>query len=84
MSLSAAFSTIPFPDRRIVITGIGLVTYVGVGTVETSRALVEGRSGIAPIRRFDPARLITRFAGEVRDVDPLAFLERKDARRMSR
>ncbi len=71
-------------ERRVVITGIGLVTPCGVGTDVTWRALLEGRSGIASIERFDTQGLATRFAGEVKGWDPAAFVEPRKRREMSR
>ena len=68
--------------RRVVVTGIGLVTPCGVGTRETWGALLEGRSGIGPISRFDAADFACRIAGEVRGFDPAQYLDRKDIRRM--
>ena len=70
--------------RRVVVTGLGLVSPLG-NTVEDSwQALLEGRSGAGPISRFDPDGYATRFACEVRDLDLSLYLDRKDARRMDR
>lgn len=70
--------------RRVVITGLGAVTPLGVGVEPFWEALVAGRSGIGPIRSFDASRHTTTFAGEVTDFDPLQFMEAKDAKRMDR
>ena len=69
-------------ERRVVITGIGLVTPVGVGTRASWDALLAGKSGIGPLTKFDPARYPTRFAAEVRGFDPLEFVDRKESRKM--
>jgi len=69
-------------SRRVVVTGLGLVTPVG-NTVETTwAALVEGRSGADYIKKFDTERFSVKFACEVNDFDPLNYVEKKDARKM--
>ncbi|MGB8959163.1 MAG: beta-ketoacyl-ACP synthase II [Candidatus Aminicenantales bacterium] len=70
------------PERRVVVTGIGLISPLGTGTDKNWQALVRGESGIAPLTRFDVSRYATRFGGEVKDFDPLAFIERKESRKM--
>jgi 3-oxoacyl-[acyl-carrier-protein] synthase II len=66
----------------VVVTGIGLVSSLGIGTRANWDALCAGRSGIGPITRFDASQFSTRIAGEVKGFDPLAFVDRKDARKM--
>jgi 3-oxoacyl-[acyl-carrier-protein] synthase II len=68
-------------ERRVVVTGLGLVTPVGNTVEESWSALVAGRSGAARIQRFDPTPLDVRFGCEVKGFDPLAYLERKEAKR---
>ena len=70
------------PERRVVVTGIGLVSPLGTGTDKNWQALLRGESGIAPLTRFDVSRHATRFGGEVKDFDPLAFIDRKEVRKM--
>ncbi|PKM47701.1 MAG: beta-ketoacyl-[acyl-carrier-protein] synthase II [Firmicutes bacterium HGW-Firmicutes-8] len=70
--------------KRVVITGLGLVTPVGLGKEAFWTSLVNGRSGIVSISRFDASELATKIAGEVRDFDPLNYLDKKEARRMDR
>jgi len=67
---------------RVVVTGLGLVTPVGLTVAETWTNLLAGASGAGPITKFDPSRLQVRFACEVKGFDPLAYLERKEAKRM--
>jgi 3-oxoacyl-[acyl-carrier-protein] synthase II len=71
-------------DGRIVVTGIGMVSPLGHDRCSTWLAIVAGKSGIAPITRFDPAGYETTFAGEVKAFDATARLGRKDARRTDR
>jgi 3-oxoacyl-[acyl-carrier-protein] synthase II len=69
-------------NRRVVITGLGLVTPLGVGVEETWTALCEGKSGIAEITRFDASGFDTQIAGEVKDFHPEDFLPKKEAKRI--
>ena len=69
-------------SRRVVVTGIGLVSSLGIGTDANWDALCAGRSGIGPITRFDASAFSTRIAGEVKDFDPLQFIEKKDVKKM--
>ena len=68
--------------RRVVVTGVGLVSSLGIGTDANWQALCEGRSGIGPISRFDATQFSTRIAGEVKGFDPLQFVEKKDVKKM--
>ena len=67
-----------------MVTGVGLVSPLAVGTAQTWDAIVAGQSGIGPITLFDASRYSTRFAGEVPAFDPLQWLEKKDVRRCAR
>ncbi len=69
-------------SRRVVITGIGLVSSVGIGTETCWRNLVEGRSGVARITRFDPAGFDAQIAAEVKGFDPLQFVEKKEVKKI--
>ncbi len=68
-------------QRRVVVTGLGLVSPLGKSEDETWKAMLEGRSGAGPIKRFDPSKLDVRFACEVKDFDPLVYMDRKEAKR---
>ena len=68
--------------RRVVVTGLGAVSPVGVTVSETWDSIVAGRSGVAPITRFDATAFKTRIAGEVKGFDVTAYLSPKEARRM--
>lgn len=70
--------------RRVVITGIGAITVLGLNMLDTWNNLVAGKSGIGPITQFDPSNLPVRIAGEVKGFDPLKYLDPKEARRMAR
>ena len=69
-------------DRRVVITGVGLVTPLGIGVEKNWEALMAGRSGVGPITRFPSDDFASRIAGEVPDFDPLDWIEKKDVRKM--
>ena len=70
--------------RRVVVTGLGMITPLGNDVDSTWRELVAGRSGIGRITTFDPSALETRIAGEVKGFDPLRYMDRKEARRTDR
>jgi 3-oxoacyl-[acyl-carrier-protein] synthase II len=67
---------------RVVVTGLGAVTPVGNSVPEYWRAVCEGRSGVGPITRFDPKRLDTRIAAEVKGFDPLKVIEKKELKKV--
>src|ERR1700716_4300928 len=69
---------------RVVVTGMGAVTPVGLDVPSTWEALVHGRSGIAPVEGFESSDLDVRIAGQVKNFDPTLYLDRKEARRMDR
>ncbi|MFZ6185463.1 beta-ketoacyl-ACP synthase II [Nannocystis pusilla] len=68
--------------RRVAITGVGLISPLGVGNDENWRSLCAGKSGIGPITRFDASAMTTRIAGEVRDFDPTRWIPKKEVRQM--
>jgi 3-oxoacyl-[acyl-carrier-protein] synthase II len=67
---------------RVVVTGLGAVTPVGNSVPEYWRAVCEARSGVGPITRFDPKRLDSRIAGEVKGFDPLKVIEKKELKKL--
>jgi 3-oxoacyl-[acyl-carrier-protein] synthase II len=71
-------------QRRVVITGMGVVSPNGVGNAAFSEAILEGRSGVRRISRFDPAEIPVQIAGEVPDFDELAWVEKKERKHVSR
>lgn len=68
--------------RRVAVTGVGLVTSVGIGTTETWRSLLDGRSGVCAITRFDTSLFSTKIAAEIQGFDPLRWIEKKDLKKM--
>ncbi|MEQ1679320.1 MAG: beta-ketoacyl-ACP synthase II [Nitrospira sp.] len=70
--------------RRVVVTGLGLVTPLGTGVEKTWKAICAGESGIGRITRFDPTGYDAQIAGEVKDFDPAQFIEKKEIKKMDR
>lgn len=70
--------------HRVAVTGVGVVSPIGIGKDRFWASLVEGRSGVGPITRFDTAAFTTRMAAEVRDFDPTDWMDRKEVRRNDR
>jgi 3-oxoacyl-[acyl-carrier-protein] synthase II len=70
--------------RRVVVTGLGIVSPVGIGVEDAWRAIVAGKSGIGPITQFDASSFPTRIAGEVKGFDPEKWMEKKEVRRNDR
>jgi 3-oxoacyl-[acyl-carrier-protein] synthase II len=68
--------------RRVVVTGIGLISPVGIGIEENWSNLIAGKSGIGPITRFDPSAFATHIAGEVKNFHPEDFISKKELRKM--
>ena len=68
--------------RRVVVTGIGLVTPLGIGTEQTWHALIKGQSGIGPITRFDASDQASQIAAEVKGFDPEAWFEKKQVKNL--
>ncbi|HET6200656.1 MAG TPA: beta-ketoacyl-ACP synthase II [Candidatus Acidoferrales bacterium] len=71
-------------NRRVVVTGVGLVCACGIGTEEVWKNLLAGQSGIGPITQFDAAGFDCTFAGEVKGFDPFKWIEKKEVKKMAR
>src|ERR1035437_10223979 len=69
---------------RVVVTGMGALTCLGNDVPSTWEGMIAGKSGVGPITQFDPSRLTTRIAAEVKNFDPSSVLDRKDQRRNDR
>ena len=69
-------------SRRVVVTGVGLLSSVGLGTEASWQALLAGHSGIGPITHFDASAFSARIAGEVKGFDPLQYFDKKDVKKM--
>jgi len=70
--------------RRVVVTGVGLVCALGIGTEESWKNLLAGVSGIGPITHFDTANFDCKIAGEVKNFDPFQWIEKKELKKMGR
>lgn len=70
--------------KRVVVTGLGAVTPIGIGKNEFWQALLQGKSGISKITRFDASEYTAQIAGEVKDFDPSKYIDKKEAKRMDR
>jgi len=70
--------------KRVVVTGLGAITPIGIGKQEFWQALLEGKSGVAKITRFDPTDYVTKIAGEVKNFDATQYIDKKEAKRMDR
>ncbi len=75
-------NTRKIPSRRVVVTGVGFVSPLGVGVERNWNSLREGMSGIGRIAKFDPSAYSSQIAGEVKDFDPFEFIDKKEARKM--
>ncbi len=68
--------------RRVVVTGVGVVSALGTGVEKNWSALMQGQSGIDRITRFDASDLPTQIAGEVKDFDPEVYIQKKEVKKM--
>ncbi|MCH7985537.1 MAG: beta-ketoacyl-ACP synthase II [Acidobacteria bacterium] len=71
-------------SRRVVVTGVGLICGLGIGTEEAWKAVCAGQNGIGPITLFDASQHACRIAGEVKNFDPLQWMEKKELKKMGR
>jgi len=71
-------------SRRVVVTGVGLVTPLAIGTEASWQGILASRSGIGPITQFDPTAFSCRIAGEVKDFEPANYIEKKEIKKMGR
>jgi len=71
-------------SRRVVVTGVGLVSSLGIGTQETWQSIRDGKPGVSRIEQFDPTDFACRIAGEVKNFDPALYIERKEIKKMGR
>lgn len=74
----------PPEDERVVITGLGCITPLGIGVEDSWRAVLEGKSGIGPLTHFDASEYTSRIAGEVKGFDPEQFMDPKEVRKADR
>ncbi len=72
----------PLKDRRVVVTGVGVVSPLGNTAKDTWEAAVAGRSGVSAITRFDPSDLPVRIGGEVKGFDPAQWIDKKEIKKM--
>ena len=72
------------PQRRVVVTGVGMLAPVGIGTEAVWEAIKSGQSGIQRIQSFDPSGFNCQIAGEIRDFDPLQFVDKKELKKVGR
>ena len=68
--------------RRVVVTGMGVVSPIGIGLDEFWEGLAEGRNGIDLITKFDASKFDTKFGAEVKDFDPLKYFDKKTVKRL--
>ena len=73
-----------YRDRRVVITGLGAVTPIGIGIEAFWNSLKEGKSGIGPVSSFDASTFPSKVAGEVKDFDPTDYMDPQSAKKMDR
>jgi len=71
-------------ERRVVITGMGLVTPVGTGIAKFRDNIISGKSGVSRIETFDVEKIASKIAAQIKDFDPTAFMDAKAAKRMDR
>lgn len=72
------------PQRRVVVTGVGLITPVGLNVQDNWDNIINGRSGISGITQFEPGDFVSQIAGEIKDFDPLTIVEKKEQKKMDR
>ena len=84
VSATNRFERTTIPERRVVVTGMGCVTPLGLNLTTSWNSAVKGVSGIGPITQFDASAYDCRFAGEVKGFDPSAYIEKKEQKKMAR